>query len=438
MKKVIIDEEFRSFIPPLSDDERRQIEDSVVAEGKARDALVVWNGILLDGYHRHEICTRRGLPYEVQEVVGVSCRDEAKLWILKNQLGRRNVRSIQRVGLVLGLKSVISEQAKERQGTRNDLVAKAPQSSLGDGTQDFVAQASQSFERTRTHLARLAGVSEGFFRYAEHVLNHGAPELQKAVLDRKVSVALAARLAGLPAEEQASVVAHTKDEIRQIVKRREMPAPPHKTALEHPPRIRLQSAGDFLKSLAMDSSDLVISHLPKHTGTVRFEADALYWIETIRCSLKPIGCAFLFVPNHAATFNTFWNAAYQRVRLAPVELLGWTCGGWTSETGGFRSSHQPVLYLRRSQAPSLRFASNAERGSDLGVFPDATPDAAPEQIVERLIRGSTEPDALVVDPFAGTGRMLLVAAKLGRRALGATANEHELKMAIGDGCERDE
>src|SRR5436190_23682939 len=38
-----IDSEFRSLIPPLTSDERTQLEDNIFAEG-CRDPLVVWQG----------------------------------------------------------------------------------------------------------------------------------------------------------------------------------------------------------------------------------------------------------------------------------------------------------------------------------------------------------------------------------------------------------
>ncbi len=42
----------------------------------------------------------------------------------------------------------------------------------------------------------------------------------------------------------------------------------------------------------------------------------------------------------------------------------------------------------------------------------------PEQLLGRIIRGSSHPGDLVVDPFAGSGTTLAVAKKLGRRFLG--------------------
>jgi DNA modification methylase len=47
----------------------------------------------------------------------------------------------------------------------------------------------------------------------------------------------------------------------------------------------------------------------------------------------------------------------------------------------------------------------------------------PEQLLGRIIRACSQPDDLVVDPFAGSGTTLAVAKKLGRRYVGCELSE---------------
>ena len=47
----------------------------------------------------------------------------------------------------------------------------------------------------------------------------------------------------------------------------------------------------------------------------------------------------------------------------------------------------------------------------------------PEAVLERIIRVSTNPGDLVLDPFAGSGTTLAVAKKLGRKYLGFELSE---------------
>ena len=70
---IKIDKEFESLIPPLSEDEFRQLEENCVKEG-IRDALVVWkvpNGdqILIDGHNRWKISADHGgIPFQLKQM----------------------------------------------------------------------------------------------------------------------------------------------------------------------------------------------------------------------------------------------------------------------------------------------------------------------------------------------------------------------------------
>lgn len=84
-----IDPQFRDLIPPLSEDEQKQLEDNLIEEG-CRDPICIWHGIILDGHNRYEICIRRGIPFTVK-AIRLRTRTEAIAWICANQLGRRNI-----------------------------------------------------------------------------------------------------------------------------------------------------------------------------------------------------------------------------------------------------------------------------------------------------------------------------------------------------------
>jgi N6-adenosine-specific RNA methylase IME4 len=111
--EFIVDPEFRSLIPAISAEEYRQLEANVRADG-CRDPLVVWDGTLLDGHNRFEICTQHDIPYTTT-TVELADRDAAKVWILKNQLGRRNLTTFQRCELGHKLEPFVAIEMKKRQ-----------------------------------------------------------------------------------------------------------------------------------------------------------------------------------------------------------------------------------------------------------------------------------------------------------------------------------
>jgi len=90
--EINIDPEFASLIPPLSKDELAQLEQSLLAENRCRDPLVIWKGhhILLDGHNRLRLCQKHGIPFQTIEL-DFPDREAARNFIIHNQLGRRNL-----------------------------------------------------------------------------------------------------------------------------------------------------------------------------------------------------------------------------------------------------------------------------------------------------------------------------------------------------------
>ena len=52
-----IKEEFKKLIPPLTSEEFKQLEQNCLAEG-IREAILTWNGFIIDGHNRYEIATK--------------------------------------------------------------------------------------------------------------------------------------------------------------------------------------------------------------------------------------------------------------------------------------------------------------------------------------------------------------------------------------------
>ena len=97
--EITVDPEFRSLIPPLSDQELALLREQILEKG-CLEALYVWNDgggrVLLDGHNRHQICAENRVPYTLIEVPNVTSREQAKVWILEHQAGRRNLTDDQR------------------------------------------------------------------------------------------------------------------------------------------------------------------------------------------------------------------------------------------------------------------------------------------------------------------------------------------------------
>ena len=91
MINLKIDPEFQNQIPPLTDDEYKQLEENILKEGKLISPLIVWNNTLVDGHNRYAILQKHPEIYFSTMPLRFENREEAIAWICRNQLGRRNL-----------------------------------------------------------------------------------------------------------------------------------------------------------------------------------------------------------------------------------------------------------------------------------------------------------------------------------------------------------
>ena len=169
---IEINPEFKALLPPLPPEEYAQLEKNILANG-CREPLVVFNGVLVDGHNRHEICIQHGLPYKT---VAIDFADSlgAKLWMIRNQFGRRNLSNFQRASLALEMKPMLAEQAKLNQGTRTDICQK---SDKGLTPIDV-----------KKELAKEAGVSHDTIAKVEKILAVANEDIKAQVLAGEVSI----------------------------------------------------------------------------------------------------------------------------------------------------------------------------------------------------------------------------------------------------------
>jgi len=93
MQTIVIDNEFRGLLPPLDKETYRLLEENLLQNG-CRDALVLWNDTLIDGYNRYGICMEHDIPFSTVNKEFES-REEVLIWIISNQVSRRNLTPLQ-------------------------------------------------------------------------------------------------------------------------------------------------------------------------------------------------------------------------------------------------------------------------------------------------------------------------------------------------------
>lgn len=177
---IFVNKELRDLIPSLSEEEFEQLEKNVVAEG-IRDPLVVWrqpdgHDMLIDGHNRFFISAHHaGIPFETVNM-DFADMNEAKLWIINNQLGKRNLIPYDKVLLQDRKRDILAAQANERimSGTENP----TKKSLQGQGMSNSQIRRQNS---TDYKIAKAADTSEDTVRKVRAIDKSGDKELIRQV-----------------------------------------------------------------------------------------------------------------------------------------------------------------------------------------------------------------------------------------------------------------
>ncbi len=94
--------ELKSLIPPLTEEEKNLLKESILKDG-VKDPLDVWihdnQATIIDGHNRYEIATDLGIAFGTKEHL-FDHIEQVKDWMLKKQLGRRNLTDANRTYLI--------------------------------------------------------------------------------------------------------------------------------------------------------------------------------------------------------------------------------------------------------------------------------------------------------------------------------------------------
>lgn len=78
------DREFMRLCIPASDDDTERLELSLLRQG-CLEPIITWNGIILDGYKRYQICCYEEIDFEITEM-DFNSREEAVVWICRQRI----------------------------------------------------------------------------------------------------------------------------------------------------------------------------------------------------------------------------------------------------------------------------------------------------------------------------------------------------------------
>lgn len=197
---ITVNEELLAYIDPLTSDEHKSLERSLLAEG-CRDALVLWGEVLVDGHNRYGICSKHGIPFNTVQNTQFKSLDDVHLWMIDQHLGRRSLSDFQRGVLALRKKDILAANVPPLPTEPSAAAPIKPEALI-----------------TRDAIAKSARISSNTISQIEKIQKSAAPELVAAVKSGTISINAAATVASLPVEAQVAAVAGGKKELQQAAR----------------------------------------------------------------------------------------------------------------------------------------------------------------------------------------------------------------------------
>jgi hypothetical protein len=400
---IKIDPEFQALIPPLAVEERQQLEANILADG-CRDPLVVWNGTLIDGHNRFEICTRRNIGYDVVDK-SFESRTQVILWMIENQFGRRNLADIDRVALARKRESVLIPLAK------NNKVESGKQT--GRGKKKVSANLPKPID-TRKESAKTAGVGERTYDDGKLILEaeeNGeiSPDVVQAVREKKTSI-----------HRVAKDIKEKRQSKKRKQKRKEAAAKAEPKVFDN---VHVGDFRDHFEKVADGSLSLIFTDPPYDR-----KAEELFE-----------GLADFASAKLAEGGSLVMYLGHLQLPAAFIAFNGklrhwWTCacvheGGKTlMREYGIRAGWKPMLwFVKGTRDDKQNIISDVVSGTTEKSHHDWQQD---QSEAEYWIENLCPADGIVCDPFLGGGTTAAAAIKLGRKWIGFEINEDQAVLAM--------
>ncbi len=182
MRELKIDSELKDLLPPLTDEEYKQLEKNILDNGFDRNfPIMEWHGFIADGHNRYSICKK----HNIEPVIGTlayDTKEEVMEWMLDIQLGRRNLSPIQRIKVTEKYRPIYERQAKE------NMSLGGKKYSPKEGSQNSSTLSQEEKVDVRAKLAKTAGVSTDTYSKGKKILDSNNETLKQEVLSGEKSI----------------------------------------------------------------------------------------------------------------------------------------------------------------------------------------------------------------------------------------------------------
>lgn len=213
LSNIVVSPELKRYIPNLHPDEFVQLEVNIREDG-CREPLVLWahegKYVIVDGHNRYAICQAYKIPFKF-EIKNFDNIEDAKLWMLNNQLGKRNLTDAQK-SYLRGKQYELEKLKQGRPQKKGENISPFPKHQK---TVDRLAEQHKVSDRTIKNDERYAKMIDR--------LSTNYPELKWKILNQdvnlpKTAISFLENLDELTFQKVAKYLAEGR-EFKNIVKR---------------------------------------------------------------------------------------------------------------------------------------------------------------------------------------------------------------------------
>lgn len=175
-----IDSELNNVLPELSDADYKALEQSLLTDGFKGAPIMVWGDIIVDGHNRYEICNKHNIPFDVKSIEFES-KEEAILWMVRQQIGRRTLTPLQRIQIVEKYRPFYKKKAERNKSLNGgNKIAELEKSTTPLTKEEKID--------VRAELAKDADVSTNTYSKGLEILKSGNEELINETLSGQKTI----------------------------------------------------------------------------------------------------------------------------------------------------------------------------------------------------------------------------------------------------------
>lgn len=440
------------IFPMLPDEELQELANDIREHGQ-HEAIVLYDGMVLDGRNRWLACKFANVEPKTRTFLGTP--QEALAYVWSTNRVRRQMNSGQVAIALVKRENLDAEYAATVEAMRKAATARpnAGRPAKSNSVQKIVPNKDTS-KLTDSKIAESAGTNRTYINKARKIVEQ-APELAAKVEREEMTLSQAST-------ELRRIEKRNDLETKASVIKKEFRDAPLWTLLNQDVMDGLQSVvehhGPARLIFADPPYNIGIDYGDHHDDSMEFsdfDAWCLKWMRKCCDCLTDDGSLWVMI-----------NDEYAADFVMSLRDCGLTMRGWIKwyETFGvncsnnFNRTSRHILYFvmdednfvfneteaLRPSDRQLKYNDNRAQSSgkifdDVWAIPRLTgtakeripdfPTQLPLELVSRIVRIASEPGDLVVDPFNGSGTTGVAAVSSGRKYVGIDASEKFIDLA---------